>query len=321
MPVASPAFQHEYSFDPSYGYDLEKLKSIAPPEAPEDFAEFWQERYAKVIGLETNPVLGEEKAVGKWIVRTLAYQSTDQITIRGWVLLPADGKIERGFVCGHGYGGIEGPDFDLPFENAVLFFPCLRGLGASTGYGISSDPNWHVLHDIDKPDEYIHGGCVEDFWLGVSAMLELFPELEGHIGMLGVSFGGGIGMLALPWDDRVQRAHFEVPSFGHHPLRLTLETCGSGGAVNAYQRRKGNVLDTLQYYDAATAATFAKVPVQIAVALFDPFVAPPGQFAIYNALPGEKGLFLLSAGHFEYDGQEEEREQMIHAIETFFSQL
>ncbi len=91
--------------------------------------------------------------------------------------------------------------------------------------------------------------------------------------------------------------------------------------MNAYHRRKGNVLDTLRYYDAATAATFAKVPVQVAAALFDPFVAPPGQFAIYNALPSEKELFVLSAGHFEYPDQDKERIQLLHQIDTFFSQI
>lgn len=321
MPVSSPAFQHDFKFDPSYGYDLEKLKSIQPPEAPEDFAEFWMERYDRVSQLDPEAKSNEIGEQGEWVVHKLSYQSTDWHQILGWVLTPKEGTVERGFIFGHGYGGIDGPDLGMPFKNAVLFFPCFRGLGVSRSMQISSDPNWHVLHDIDKPEKYIHGGCVEDFWLGVSAMLQLFPEVEGNVGMLGISFGGGIGMLALPWDKRVKRAHFEVPSFGNHPLRLTFETWGSGGAVNAYHRQKGNVLNTLNYYDAATAATFAKVPVQIAAALFDPFVAPPGQFAIYNALKCEKKLFVLSAGHFEYPGQEKERGELLHEIETFFSQI
>ena len=321
MSVASLAFEHDYKFDPSYGYDLEKLKSITPPEAPEDFAEFWINRYERVRQIDPEATLTEIGEQGDWVVHKLSYQSTNWIQILGWVLVPKSGMIQRGFVIGHGYGGIDGPDVGLPLKAAVLFFPCLRGLGVSRSMQISSDPNWHVLHKIENRDDYVHGGCVEDIWLGVSAMLQLFPKVEGHVGLIGISFGGGIGMLALPWDDRVKRAHFEVPSFGHHPMRLTLETCGSGGAVNAYHRRKGNVLDTLRYYDAATAATFAKVPVQVAAALFDPFVAPPGQFAIYNALPSEKELFVLSAGHFEYPDQDKERIQLLHQIDTFFSQI
>ena len=52
---------------------------------------------------------------------------------------------------------------------------------------------------------------------------------------MGISFGGGIGALALPWDERFHRAHLNVPSFGHHPLRLTLpepDTTGSGSNQN-----------------------------------------------------------------------------------------
>jgi cephalosporin-C deacetylase len=28
--------------------------------------------------------------------------------------------------------------------------------------------------------------------------------------------------MALPWDDRFQRAYLEVPSFGNHPLRVQM---------------------------------------------------------------------------------------------------
>jgi cephalosporin-C deacetylase len=37
-----------------------------------------------------------------------------------------------------------------------------------------------------------------------------------------------------------------------------------------------------------------------AVALFDPAVAPPCQFAVANALPKFNEIFILDAGHFDY---------------------
>jgi len=135
---------------------------------------------------------------------------------------------------------------------------------------------------------------VEDLWLAVSSLLKLFPATAGHLAYLGSSFGGGIGALALPWDMRIQRAHFNVPSFGNHPLRLQLPTWGSAAAMQKYQREHGNILVTLNYYDAAIAAQSIQVPVHIAVALADPVVAPPGQFSIYNALRGKKNCLCLT---------------------------
>ena len=229
--------------------------------------------------------------------------------------------MKRGFIVLHGYGGRTEPDFHLPFKDAALFFPVCRGLPISFSQGISPDAIWHVLHDLDKKQEYIHGKCVEDVWMGVSALLRLRPEVAGRIGYLGISFGGGIGAMALTFENRIQRAHLNIPSFGNHPLRLTMKTTGSGASVQRMYRKKKDILETLLYYDAAVAAQLIKIPVHCACALFDPMVAPPGQFAIYNALAGPKELFVLQAGHFEYQDQQKEEEALLTEIDQFFNSL
>lgn len=222
----------------------------------------------------------------------------------------------------HGYGGREGPDLHWQFENTALFFPCARGIGRSPHPPISANPLWHVLHDIQDPARYVHGACVEDVWLGVSAALAMFPQTAGRVGLIGASFGGGTGAMALAWDQRIARAHFIVPSFGNQPLRLKLKTTGSGAAVQAMHRRYPTAIErTLSYYDAAIAARWIKVPVHFACALFDPMVAPPGQFAIYNAVPGEKKLFVLKAGHFADPGQAAEEQELLREVHEFFINL
>jgi cephalosporin-C deacetylase len=91
--------------------------------------------------------------------------------------------------------------------------------------------------------------------------------------------------------------------------------------VRDFERCHGHVLDTLRYYDAACAARHSRVPVHIAAALFDPVVAPPGQFALYNALPEPKRLFLLDAGHFDYPRQAEQARALHADLQTFFASL
>ncbi len=315
--------KHPYPFDPSYGYTTEAFLKVGAPDAPLDFEEFWTRRYSKALALEPEPIL---KIKGRtkqgWRVHEMIYQSTDGVRIGGWCLTPVSGKVERAMVILHGYGGRDGPDFHWPFEHTALFFPCARGLSKSPHPPISANALWHVLHDIQDRDRYVHGGCVEDVWLGVSAALRLFPQVAGRVGLIGVSFGGGIGTMALAWDKRIARAHFNVPSFGNHPLRLTLETTGSGAAVKAMHRRYPQFVErTLSYYDAAVAARWITAPTHFACALFDPMVAPPGQFAIYNAVRGEKHLFVLRAGHFEYPGQAAEERELLQEIHHFFAQI
>ncbi|MGR8934540.1 MAG: acetylxylan esterase [Gammaproteobacteria bacterium] len=317
-----PHFPHNFAFDPTYGYTLERLLQVGAPSAPHDFGAFWTDRYRRALTVSPQPRLQRwrDHCCG-YEVFDLEYRSTDDFSIGGWLLVPADGPALRGLVVGHGYGGREGPDFDLPVADAALLFLCFRGLSRSRRPPISENPYWHVLHDIDKRDRYILGGCVEDLWLGVSALIELLPETAGHIGYAGISFGGGIGALALPWDSRIRRAHLNVPTFGNQPLRLELPTVGSGEAVRGYQRKHGHVLDTLRYYDAAVAAKYADVPVQIAAALFDPAVAPPGQFAIYNALAGPKSLYVLEAGHFDYPAKARQENELRDILADFFNAL
>jgi cephalosporin-C deacetylase len=176
-----------------------------------------------------------------------------------------------------------------------------------------------VLHDIHLRDRYIIGGCVADLWTGVGALLQLYGRLQDQIGYMGISFGGGIGALALAWEPRIARGHLNVPTFGHQPLRLLLPTTGSGSAVQDFARSHVHVAETLAYYDAAVAARYIRQPMHLALARFDPAVAPPGQFAVYNALPGPKQLFVLRAGHFDHPGSAAQDQELLSELRGFFS--
>lgn len=313
----------EYGFDPSYGYSLAQLLAVKPPKEPNGFDAFWQTRYQQALMVDPQP---QTKIISNneqgWRVFEISYRSTDNFPIRGWLLLPRDGVIKRGFIIGHGYGSRDAPDFHLPFTDAALLFPCSRGLGLSAAPTISSEPYWHVLHNINQTERYILGGCVDDMWLGVSALLQLFPHLAGHLGYLGISFSGGIGALALAWEQRIARGHLNMPTFGHHPLRLRLPTQGSTGSLQQfYQTHKKQTLNVLRYYDAALAAKRITMPIHCACAVFDPFVAPPAQFAIYNALASTKELFILKAGHHSYPEQHQQQQQLIAELDTFFAPL
>ncbi len=309
--------------DPYARYDLEDLLQVRAPAAPVDFDDFWNKAYKSALAVSSKPQLLDTGQVqSHWKILDLRYSSTDGIEIKGWLLLPKFGLPKRALIVGHGYGGRTEPDFHLPFSDTALFFPCCRGISRSRVKPISSNPNWHVLHDIDKKDRYVLKGCVEDIWLAVSAIHELFPYLSSKIGYLGISFCGGIGALALAYEKRISRAHFNVPTFGHHRQRLRSATFGSGKAVQDFFAKHPKIaLRTLRYYDAANAAERISVPVHFALALKDHVVAPPGQFAIYNHVSVEKNLYVLHEGHATYQDQEKQNRELINEIEHFFNLL
>jgi cephalosporin-C deacetylase len=312
---------HPYDFDPTHGLGLDQLRAIKPPPAPPGFDEFWRARHASALNVHPHPRLSESRSAHPdWHVHDIIYTSTDEFPIGGWLLLPRSGTIRRGLVVGHGYGGRDQPDFDLPVTETAVLFPCFRGLSRSLRPPIPGDAAGHVLTGIDQPERYILGGCVEDLWVAVSVLTELCPALEGRIGYSGISFGGGIGALAIPFDQRIDRGHLVVPTFGNMPIWLTLPTIGSAHAVQIYQKTHRDVLKTLRLFDAATAATRIQVPMLLAVARFDPAVAPPCQFSVANALPpsNHHEIVVLDAGHCDYFGSEEQHALLLEKVRRFF---
>lgn len=317
--------QHRFPFDCSYGYSLDQLLAVAAPQAPSDFAEFWRARHRRARNQQTFPQLGPSPISRQgFVVHRLSYRSTDDCVIRGWLLEPRHAPARRGYLFGHGYGGLSGPDCPLPDAMGCYLIPCLRGLSLSQLPGVPNTPGGHVIHHIDDRHRYLLGGCIDDLWCGISALLRLRPALSGRLRYLGSSFGGGLGAMALAWDTRIERAYLHVPSFGHQPLRLSLPSVGSAAAVQAWVASAADnrhALDTLRYYDAAVAARFIRQPVLLAAALADPAVAPPGQFAIHNALAAERRqLVVLTGGHFEYPHQAAEDAALAIRLREFFSE-
>jgi len=302
------ALKHPYPFDPTYGYDLEQLLAVPAPAGPHDLRAFWSWSYnvtrALPLSLRRHQI---ESSRSDYDVYVVEFNSLGSMRIGGWLTVPKQGPIVHGLVIGHGYGGRTEPHFE---PEAITIAPCARGFNRSARRDIPDEAFRHVLHGIEKRDDYSHRGCAADLWSAASALLELHPELAGKLDYAGTSFGGGIGALALPWDNRFRKAFLQVPSFGNHPLRLTLPCVGSGEAVRSYHRRHPEVLKVLEYFDAATAARLIKIPVFGAPALFDPAVPPPGQFAICNALGGTKKLFVHTAGHYSSPKEGEENEEL-----------
>jgi cephalosporin-C deacetylase len=310
---------HPFPFNPAYGYVLQTLLQVTAPPDPPGFEAFWRGTFTEAQKIPTRltrrPLPSPNPDLDAFEVE---FDSWGDVRIGGWMTIPKNQPITRGLVVGHGYGARTEPDWNLPGPPAAAIFPCARGLGRSQRPDLPNEAQGHVLVGIDSPQTYIHRGCCCDYWAATTALLELFPHAADCLDYMGGSFGGGIGALMLPWDHRFRRAFLDVPSFGNHPLRLTLECTGSGRAVRDYYLQHSDVLHTLAFHDAATAARHIRIPTLVAAALFDPAVPPPGQFAVHNALGGPKDLFLRQTGHFDTPDKPAENQRLFERLERWF---
>lgn len=315
---------HSCPFDPTGGYSPEDLLRLCPVlDEPADFADFWRANFDAAL----RPPLD-------WSIKPSATQSNDLHEvfdleyagllgnrIGGWLTKPRRQAVRRGLLIGHGYGGRDTPDLAPPVADAATIQPVCTGLPTRSLHpGIPAQGGDHVLHGIGHRDTYIHRFCVMDHWRAISVLHEAVPESRPRLDYLGGSFGGGVGALTLPWDQRIRSAYLCVPSFGNHPLRLQLPCNGSGESVRLLARNRPEIRDVLAYFDAAIAARHTAIPVIVAAAAFDPAVQPAGQYSVYRALGGPKELFPLTAGHYDgYPGQAREDAELQSALRRFFA--
>ena len=297
MATAVPTF----TFDPTYGYTEDQLLAVVgPPDPPADFADFWRGTFAAAIAVPPRPTRREVRRTPRLIVEEVEFDAwagdaARPVRLGGWLTTPATGPVTSGLVVGHGYGGRTAPDPTPLVPGAAVLYPCLRGFNRSVQLDIpgTADPARAARHPA-AATRTSTGSTPPTCGPPPRPCSNWNPRPRRWRTPARASAAAS-GAMMLPWDARYQRAFLDYPSFGHHPIRLTLPCIGSGESV----RRNGGSahLPVLRYFDAATAASHVTVPTMVAAALFDPAVPPPGQFAIHNSLPGERALFVRRNAH------------------------
>lgn len=287
-------------FDGSYGHTLTTLRGIAPVPPPTGFAARWQDWREQAKTVDAAPtVLSTEIAHGRR-VSIIEHAGVDGIRLRAWFVEPTSAPARVGIVHGHGYGGRDAIDLARVPHDAAAIFPVARGLPTmNAGIGAPEQPLEHVLAGIDDPERYVLGLCARDLWLAADALSILAGPLPLYY--IGESFGGGVGALALPWDERFIGATLIVPSFGQYDERLAVRCLGSGEAVREHVATHPEAREVLRWFDASTALGFARIPVRVEAALWDQSVPPQGQFAVANTARMLE-LAVLPAGHADYPG-------------------
>ncbi|WP_091227534.1 acetylxylan esterase [Microbacterium sp. 3J1] len=289
-------------FDGSYGRTLADLRAIDPVPPPDGFSARWTRWRDEATTVHADPVALRSRTVDGRRVSVIEHSGVDGIRLRAWLVEPSSGAPRAAVVHGHGYGGRDAVDLARVPDDVAAIFPVARGLPSlNAGVGAPEPTDRHVLAGIAHPDTYVLGLCARDLWLAGDALTAVVGDVPLYY--VGESFGGGIGALALPWDDRFVGATLIVPSFGQYDERLAVPCLGSGEVVRRHVAQHPEARRVLRWFDASSALGFARVPVRVEAALWDQFVPPQGQFGVANAAQ-TLDLAVLPAGHAEYPGSD-----------------
>ncbi|WP_423494313.1 acetylxylan esterase [Microbacterium esteraromaticum] len=290
------------TFDGSYGHTLDTLRDIAPIAATPAFAVQWRRWRTEARLVDAAPRILSTEQRGRRDVSLIEHSGADGTRLRAWYVAPTSGHPRVGVVHSHGYGGRDRVEYGRVPADAAAIFPVARGLGAlNAGVGAPEPVGEHVLAGLASADDYVPGLCARDLWLAADALVSLAGELPLYY--VGESFGGGIGALAAPWDDRFIGATLVVPTFGHYDERLAVPCLGSGEYQRMHVQQHPEAREQLRLFDASTSAAFFTISVRVEAALWDQSVPPQGQFAVANAVPHNLlELRVLPAGHAEYPG-------------------
>lgn len=293
------------AFDGSYGFTLEALRAVAPVPPQESFAEQWRTWRAEARAVSAAPTILAVDDIDGRSVSLIDHSGADGTRLRAWYVAPRGSAASAGIVHSHGYGGREAIDLHRVPDDVAAVFPVARGLGSlNTDVGAPEARDAHVLTGLDDPDRHVIGLCARDLWLAADALVEQVGEVPLYF--IGESFGGGIGALALPWDERFVGATLVVPTFGQYDERLAVPCLGSGEYQRQWVLSHPEAREQLRWFDASTAALHLRIPTRVEAALWDQFVPPQGQFSIANAVPDALlELAVLPAGHAEYPGLEQ----------------
>ena len=281
------------------------------PNRPEDFDAFWDSTREQLWRIdpdiecrpvETAPDTGVQLDI-------VSFVSLGRVRVSAYFLHWQDDVPRPLVISSHGYGSRCRPRWDWAKQGVNVLAVDIRGFGISRD-ALPNPSRWgYVLTGIESPETSVIRLAVCDYMQTGRVGRLLLGDRVSRCIYEGVSFAGGLALMAQAVTGDADLLAIGVPTFGWAEGRNLFVKAGSGKEISNYVERRPDVLEdtmlVLRYFDAVNFADCIRCYTVLALGLEDDVVPAKTVYGIANNLSAPYALMEFAVSHS--DGPEEEQ--------------
>lgn len=273
---------------------------------PPDFDAFWERTVGELRGVphDATTELVEEPGDSRPALERVSFRSLGGALVRGYLLRWTDGADRPLVVHSHGYGSACEVRWEWAKAGLNVLGVDIRGCGISAD-AVPHRSRWgYILTGIESPETSILRGAVCDYMRAVEVGTELLKDRTRRLVLHGISFAGGLALMAEANLQRADLLAVGVPTFGWAEGRHFFVKIGSGAEIVRYLEARPEVSEdvmlVLRYFDTMNFAGKIRCPALVGVGLADDVVPAKTVFAIVNHLAGPHQVMEFPVSHSDH---------------------
>ncbi len=275
------------------------------PRIPGDFDAFWQQSLEELghVDPDVRPEAQAERGPHGLVLQWSSFRSLGGVRVHFYSITSQSERVRPTLVHSHGYGSQCEPRWDWAAAGVDVFGVDIRGFGRSDD-ALQQVSRWgYILSGIESPETSVLRGAVCDYIRLAQIAGQRARSSNQKVVLHGVSFAGGLALMAEALVHTADALVIGVPTFGWAEGRYFLSQAGSGGELQTYlsdrPENTEDVMVVLSYFDSVTFASRVTCPALIGLGLRDEVVPPETVYAIANHIPSKVEIMEFPVSHTE----------------------